>query len=222
MKLAVLQNEIAEAQFKASEPIPIELNDDEKTQYSNAWKTYQERNTQLIKNSGQAFSLILGQCTQLLQDKMKQDTDWNTVSTSYDPLQLYCLIEKKILAQTEDQYPFATVYDQEMALYSFRQETMTNAQWYERFNMKVDVANAIGITQQHQVLLEYVSQETYTQAFDTLTPDQQKAIRNDAEERYLAYTFLRQSGKQHATLNTDLQNDFMTGDNQYPKDCQQT
>jgi hypothetical protein len=43
---------------------------------------------------------------------MKQDMDWAVVSTSYDPLTLYRLIERTILAQTEDQYPFATVHDQ--------------------------------------------------------------------------------------------------------------
>ena len=42
-----------------------------------------------MKHRGQAFSLILGQCIQLLQDRMKQDTNWNTASTSYDPLDLY-------------------------------------------------------------------------------------------------------------------------------------
>ena len=222
MKLAILQNEMAQAAFDANADVPIELTDSEKTQWSNAWRTYRERNAKLIKNRGQAFSLILGQCTQLLQDRMKQDTDWTTVSTSYDPLQLCQLIEKTILAQTEDQYPFATVYDQEMALYSFRQETMTNAQWYERFNTKVDVASAIGVTRQHKVLLEYVSQETHTQAFTDLTAAQQLAVRNDAEERYHAYAFLRQSGKQHANLKMDLQNDFTTGDNRYPTDRQKT
>jgi hypothetical protein len=58
-----------------------------------------------MKHRGQAFSLILGQCTQLLQDRMKQDTDWNAASTSYDPLDLYRLIKKTMLAQMEDQYP---------------------------------------------------------------------------------------------------------------------
>ena len=36
MKLAILENEIAQATFEASEDIPIELTDSEKTQYSNA------------------------------------------------------------------------------------------------------------------------------------------------------------------------------------------
>jgi kynurenine formamidase len=89
MKLVILQNEIAQGEFAASIEVPVVLTDSEKTQFSNDWHTFQERNTNLIKHRGQAFSLIQGQCTQLLQYKMKQDTDWNIVSISYDPLTLY-------------------------------------------------------------------------------------------------------------------------------------
>jgi hypothetical protein len=99
---------------------------------------------------------------------MKQDTDWNTVSTSYDPLTLYRLIEKTVLAQTEDQYPFATVYDQELAFYLFKQESLSNPQWYECFNTKVDIGDAIGVTRQHKVLLEYVAQELHSLPFANL------------------------------------------------------
>jgi hypothetical protein len=82
MKLVILKNEIAQGKFEASVKIPIDLNDSEKTQHINNWRSYQERNANLLKHRGQAFSLILGQCTQLLQDKMKQDADWTAVSTS--------------------------------------------------------------------------------------------------------------------------------------------
>jgi hypothetical protein len=81
MKLALLQNEIAQGEFSANIEVPIVRNDSQKTQFSNEWRTYREINDNLIKNRGQAFSLIQGQCTQLLQDKMKQDTDWAIVST---------------------------------------------------------------------------------------------------------------------------------------------
>jgi hypothetical protein len=91
---------------------------------------------------------------------MKQDTEWAVVSTSYDPLTLYRLIERTILAQTEDQYPFATLYDQELSFYLFKQETLSNPQCYERFNTKVDVSEAIGVTRQHKVLLDCVAQES--------------------------------------------------------------
>jgi hypothetical protein len=89
MKLAILNNAIAEGAFQQNEEILIEMLDSEKMQYSNEWRSYRKWNLQLLlKHRGQAFSLILGQCTQLLQDKMKQEVDWTMVSTSYDPLTL--------------------------------------------------------------------------------------------------------------------------------------
>jgi pyruvate kinase len=91
-KLALLQSEIAQGELSANAKVPIVLNDSQKTQFRNEWRTYRELNANLIKHRGQEFSLIQGQCTQLLQDKMKQYTDWAVVSTSYYPLTLYCLI----------------------------------------------------------------------------------------------------------------------------------
>jgi hypothetical protein len=70
--------------------------------------------------------------------------------------------------------------------------------------------------------LEYVAQESYTQAFTDLGPVEQQLVRDDAEERYVSYAFLHQSGTQHGNLKVDLQSDFTTGDNRYPKNRQQT
>jgi hypothetical protein len=84
---------------------------------------------------------------------MKQDTNWNTASTSYNPLDLYGLIKEMMLAQMEDQYPFTTMYNQELGFYSFWHETMSNPQWYKKFNTKVDVGSAISITRQHKETL---------------------------------------------------------------------
>ena len=81
------------------------------------------------------------------------------------------LIEKTLLAQTEDKYPFSTVYDQELALYSFHQGSMTNPQWYEPFNTNIDVSGSIGFTQQHKGLLEYVAQESHSLDFKSCTQD---------------------------------------------------
>jgi hypothetical protein len=207
--------------FEANVYVPVELTDSEKTQFSNEWRTYRERNANLMKHRGQAFSLIQGQCTQLLQDKVKQDTDWNTVSTSYNPLTLYRLIEKTVLAQTEDRYPFATPYNQKLAVYMFKHEGLSDPQWYERFNTKIDVGDAIGVTCQHKVLLEYVAQELHIQAFANLSAAEQQTVRDVVEERYVFNAFLRQSGTQHGNIKVDLQNGT-TGDNRYPKNRKHT
>ena len=88
MKLAILENVIVQVEYKENVDVSIFITDSEKTQSINEWRTYRERNAQLTKHRGQGLSLILGQCTQLLQGKMNQDTEWNVVSTSYHPLTL--------------------------------------------------------------------------------------------------------------------------------------
>jgi hypothetical protein len=105
------------------------------------------------------------------------------------------LIEKTILAQTEDQYPYATVYEQECTLYSFAQNSLTNEQWYERFNTKIGVGSVIGVTRQHQILLEHVTAESgTTNKFKDLSDADQEDVRAKAEEWYLSYVFYGKVG----------------------------
>jgi len=59
-----LQNEIAQGEFEANKEVPINLSDsEEKILNSNEWHTYREHAANMLKYRGQAFSLILGQCT---------------------------------------------------------------------------------------------------------------------------------------------------------------
>jgi hypothetical protein len=60
--LAVLLNEIEEAEYQATVEVPIKLNETEKTEHDIAWRAYSERNTRLETQRGQAFSMIRGQC----------------------------------------------------------------------------------------------------------------------------------------------------------------
>jgi hypothetical protein len=66
-----------------------------------------------------------------------------------------------------------------------------------------------------------VAQENHTLTFAALSAEQKQAVREDAEERYISYAFLRQSGAQHGNLKVDLRNDFTTSSNRYPKTRQQ-
>ena len=103
---------------------------------------------------------------------MKHDLDWDTTSESYDPLTLIELIDKTIFSHIKDQYWYATVYDQECALYVFRQHKFTNEHYYEKFNTKVNAGEAIGITRQHRVIMEYTSQEKFKKKIDNLSSDE--------------------------------------------------
>jgi hypothetical protein len=88
MQLAILDNKIEEAVYLAGLPLPIRLDEEESNHNHNKWRTYRERTSRLAKQRGQAFSMIRGQCMQVLLDKMKHDPNWLPASESYDPLTL--------------------------------------------------------------------------------------------------------------------------------------
>jgi hypothetical protein len=71
---------------------------------------------------------------------------------------------------------------------------MSSPQWCERFNTKVDVGAAIGVTCQHKSLLEHVAQEqtatgTAVVTFDSLSTADQELVQKDAEERHISSLF---------------------------------
>jgi hypothetical protein len=70
----------------------------------------------------------------------------------YNPLELYRLIKQVVLKQTEDQYPFAVVNKQSLAVLNTKQGGLSNMQWYEHFNMRHDVAHSVGVELRHKVL----------------------------------------------------------------------
>ena len=107
-------------------------------------------------------------------------------------------------------------------MYGFHQNVLTNNQWYEKFNTKVDVGDAIGVTRDHEVLMEWTSQDVHKQAFITLLDAEKEVIRADAAERYLCYIFLRQSAKSSEKLKTNLSDNYTTGENKYPTTRQET
>ena len=104
-------------------PMEIKLYGDEETDHRGKWRTYRDSNALLDKHRGQVFSMIMVQCMQQLLDKMKQDTSWTTVSTSYDSLALIDLIEKTVMVQSQDTYPCATVYEAQLSIMGYHQNT---------------------------------------------------------------------------------------------------
>jgi hypothetical protein len=208
MELAKLNQDISQADFEAAQDVPIKLNDQEQIDYSNECRNHSRKISMLETHRGQAYSLILGQCTQLLQDKMKQDESWTTVSTSHNPLELYRLIKWVVLKQTEDQYPFATVHEQSLAVLNTTQGGLSKAQWYKHFNMQHDVAHSVGVELGHKVLWEYCTQSKHSMSYDVLGTTDQAAMCQAAEDQYLAYILLVNSGGQHEHLRKELQNNF--------------
>ncbi len=97
-------DQIAKGDIKLNDEVKMKLSDDEMIAHSNMWHTHRETTVSLKKSRGEVYSLLLGQCTQVLVDKMKQDTDWVTISESFDPTLLFKLIGKFGLKKSNSHY----------------------------------------------------------------------------------------------------------------------
>ncbi len=216
LNIAKLENEIADLEYESLQEVPFKLTSEESALYNNQGKSYSARQDKLVMVRGQVFALIFGQCTQLLQDKLKQEKNWTAVSASYKPLELYKLIESVVLKQTEDQYPVAAVWDQYCQVFNVKQGNNNNTEWYERFSTKVEVAESVGCVFANDKTLDYCANLEYKKSFAVLGPTEQAAIKVLARERFMAFGLLKTAGSSHDKIKSDLSDDFTKGSDNYP------
>ena len=84
------------------------------------------------------------------------------------------LIQKTSLSQSEDFYPFHTIHHHLCLLLNTQQGSLTNAEYYKRWNTKCDVAKAVGVTLAHQAGMEYMAQQKYRMDSDLLSEEKQE------------------------------------------------
>ena len=70
---------------------------------------------------------------------------------------------------------------------------MTNNEWYERFNTKVEVAESVGVSFDFETIWEYCAMEAHKPSYALLTSDEQEAVRVSARERFLSYALIKTS-----------------------------
>jgi hypothetical protein len=72
-ELSEVQNNILRAEYDLNADVELPLSEEEKAEWRQQQKAYGERVTKHIANQQKAFAIIIGQCTQRLQDKLHED-----------------------------------------------------------------------------------------------------------------------------------------------------
>jgi hypothetical protein len=169
------------------------------------------------------YLLVLGQCTTVLLNKMKQDADWQAANNSYNPLKLLKLIEKSILKQSDNQYKIGITIEQLKLLMAYRQDDgVMNAVYYDQFKTRVDVAEHIGVSFDNPTLWDWKSQELYGTDFDLLSDTvKEDKDKDDVKQAFLAYLFfINSNNKKHSQLKKTVANDHAKGDGEaFPSSC---
>jgi len=218
-----VQNTIAQLQHELLKPISIKLDKEEKVEYDSRVKSHSKKLEDLANNHGKVYMLFMGQCTQRLQDKLRPDNSWATVDTTpKNPIDLLNLIERVVLKQSKtDQYPWATLHDTDMAIKNMRQGHLSDHQWVERMRTRWEIAKSVGVERFCTVWADYCANIKYRDQYKNLTTAQQALICDEAEERYIAYLIVLNSGSQHEHLCMSLQEDFAKKVDNYPKTIQE-
>jgi hypothetical protein len=145
-KMFDVDNEILQAEYDNTMDIKVPLNDEEKGESKLQEKAYGDRVQKHILNQQKAFALILGQCTTRLKERLHDDPKWDQVNKDRKPLELYALIERVVMKQTGDEYPPQNLLENLLAVFTMKQQpNQSNAQWYEKFGTRVDVAESVGV-----------------------------------------------------------------------------
>ena len=214
-----VEDAISKAEFELTEDLEIAYTLDEKAERSNVFRTHREDEQRLISNRGKVYALTLGQCTQALKDKLKEDGDWEDIAEKYDSIRLLKLIEKYVLKQTESHYPYLAVQEEMRSMLNFSQgEDMTLGMYYEKFNTRVAIAESAGCTFMTETLLDTETELLHPGTpYESLIPTEKARVEKTARDKYLAVLYFMRSGKRHVQLQNDIKNDHAKGvENSFP------
>ena len=179
---------------------------------------YIKRDAVLDDNIQKAYSLVLGQCTDLLQSKLKQQNAWAAIALAQDVIELIKLI-KSITFKFEDQKFLPLALHQAKAnVYNLRQGNMTNHDYLQRFNNLVDIATTYNGELHDQAIVDIMVQRLHPGSnFSALDIDERIAIDRAASDMNLATMFIHQSDRRrYGKLSEELENAFTKGNDDYP------
>jgi hypothetical protein len=151
---------------------------------------------------------------------MKQDTDWVSISDSFDPHLLFKLIEKFVLKQSNNQYKMAVLIAEQLSILQFCQDDQSGNAAYYDCTTRVEVACQAGVCYYSPDLLEDKATQLKLGSYDTLSDTDKKKVIDSVEQEYLAHLFLNNSNaKMHSQLKKDVVNDYSKGNTDaYPND----
>ena len=214
------ENRILQANYDLQSDIELPLTEEEKGEWRQNQKACGERLTKHLLNQQKAFAIIIGQCTQRLQDKLHDDGQWEIINKNQRPLELYSLIERVVMQQTGDEYPPNNLVDNLLAVLTLKQQNnQTNTQWYEKLNTRVDVAESVGVEfGNFTSLWSYCCEARQWGEYQNLTDDEQATIRNDSKERLLAYLLIANSSatSTHEAVKNNLLDAYIAKRDEYP------
>ena len=155
------------------------------------------------------YSLVLGQCTDALQERLKSHHDY--AGASQDGIALLVIIRSLIHTFEENRKLSDAIMDVKEKFYKFYQgRYMTLERYHELFLAQTEVLDEVGITIEDEALVDEIAGE-----HGRIEPNE--ADRREARDQELAIRFIRGTNQHHKGYLRHLRNSYLDGSDNYPR-----
>jgi hypothetical protein len=178
---------------------------------------YQKQVVARRRNSAKVYSLILGQCSQALRNRLEASTTWAAINDGSDVIRLLQLVQTCMMQRQTRQYPLHSLWDAENHVFKFQQRNLANNEYYDKFKDLVANAERLGSDMgAHSARVEAILQEVAVDP-DMPTAAETTQARERAKDEFLAVMFIMNCDRRrYGTLVRDIENEFTRGTNTYP------
>ena len=160
------------------------------------------------------YSVVLGQCTEALEDRLKSTNGWANVQQ--DGIELLKLVKTVCYNFEENRFPADALLDVKETFYRMAQGRNESLQhYYERFKNQLAVMDEVGINITDDAMVEYYA--AHNNRAGNATDEDRVAALN----ALLATRFIRGANKQYKPYLSELRNSALNGNNDYPENLTQ-
>ena len=217
---------------------PKPLDDKQKTDetevelYKLALREYVEQSRKQRQDIRKMYSVVLGQCTDAMLNKIRAIDDYEEFNDKADCARLLSEIRKITYLTDEKEDPFMSAATTSSKLYRIVQERETVTDYYDTWSNMVEVVKQKGGGFVNDELVKTVLKDSGTllganivtklDEGTHLDENEHKRYiraRTKAEEKFLASLFIKGlSGQKYGKLKDELSNQCSWGNNNYPTD----
>ena len=192
------------------QPTPFDIEE-----YRSDLKEYNDGKKRYERNKAQVFLIIRGQCLQQMRNKIESHENYKEYEENDDVVNLMRIIKEIMYSTTEvvyNHWNVATTMSKLHNTVQYKKESLVA--YYKRFVNMVDVVETqwgilspIGIAEEDA---EFTNNQ------------KKEEIIKKTRDHYLACVFIRGiDKKRHSKCVDSLHNDYMAGNNRYPKSMEE-
>ena len=174
-------------------------------------KIYLGRMALLSSNMRTLFNIIIGQCSESMIYKLESTDEFETISANSDSIELLKAIKKVSFNYESQKFGPHALHEAMQVFYTCRQgERVTTESYLETFNNNVSIVTYCGGSLGTAKELGEALAIERKLVLATIDADTMKALRIEAQDRYLAVAFIMGADKKRfGALMTEMENDFL-------------